>query len=149
MVGRDGRPLVSIMPHFDTHNAPGDLANSSGWALRGVEPGGLMSNAIARADRVAASGRMTLTAAASVLACGASVLACGVAAWVAGFDPVAFALNAAAPKHIQEASFEARFTSASALNVLPPDLSSGRLVQSLVPALVPEHAEREAKLQEA
>ncbi|MDB5515130.1 MAG: hypothetical protein JWQ17_1888, partial [Tardiphaga sp.] len=145
MVARDGLSLVSIMPHFGTHNVPGDLANSSGWALRGVEPGGLMSYAIARADRVAASGRMTLTAAAWVLACGASVLACGVAAWVAGFDPIAFALNAAAPKHVHEASFEARFTSASALNVLPPDLSSGRLVQSLVP----EHAEREAKLQEA
>jgi hypothetical protein len=75
----------------------------------------------------------------------APVLACGVAAWLAGFDPVAFALNAAAPKHLQEASFEARFTSSSALNSLPPDLSSRRLVQSLVP----ENPEREARLQEA
>jgi hypothetical protein len=97
-----------------------------------------MSDALASADRFASSGKVMLMLA-------APVLACGVAIWMAGFDPVAFALNAIAPKHLQEASFEARFTSSSALNSLPPDLSSRRLVQSLVP----EDPERQARLQEA
>jgi hypothetical protein len=101
-----------------------------------------MVHAVASAGRLALSGRMTLMLA-------APVLACGVAAWVAGLDPVALGLNAMnaamAPTPVQETSFEDRFTSTSALNVLPPDLSSRRLVQ----ALVPEAAEREARLQDA
>jgi hypothetical protein len=101
-----------------------------------------MVHAVASAGRLALSGRMTLMLA-------APVLACGMAAWVAGLDPVALALNAMnaamAPAPLQETSFEDRFTSTSALNVLPPDLSPRRLVQ----ALVPEAAEREARLQDA
>lgn len=102
-----------------------------------------MTDAIASADRLALSGRTALMLGASVVA--AAVLASGVAAWVAGVDPVAWVLNEAAPPPVEPVSFADRFASHSALNSLPADLSSRRLVQ----ALYPQAAEREARFSDA
>jgi Protein of unknown function (DUF2778) len=132
-------PIVSIMPHFGSHDTVGCAEGSLG-ILRGVEPGGRMAYVALKAGKVPL-GRGTTSSGTIPLVIAAFALASGVAAWIGDLDPVAWVANAAAPKDIAESSFDDRFSVASASGSstsIPPHL----LVRSL-------SSELEIKFQQA
>ena len=141
-----GEPLagavVSIMPHFGSHDTTGFSASpfQHRWFSKAPNPGEWMAYVTSKADKVP-SGRGISFSGTIALVIAAFASASGVAAWIADFDPVAWVSEPASPKDISTSSFDDRFSVGSA-----PDLFSTEIPRSLVRSLP---SELEIKFQQA
>jgi len=107
-------PFVSIMPHFGSHDMVFSATFQERWFSKALNPGEWMGYVRRKPDKVPWVARGVSFVGTMAWGVGAFALASATAAWISGFNPVAWASGDASPKNIVTLSFDDRFSIGSA-----------------------------------